>query len=368
MNKVVVVWRDSWLPYSQTFVFDHVRSLLRYISLPAGLAVTHEEYKSVVAYSSSAKGKMSRAQKLRFGSFGFRSFVKFLENKNITLIHAHFGPGGIRMLPVARALNVPLVVTFHGSDVLSLPLRRVRGALYKRRLRRLFAHADLLLPVSDFLRQELIRLGAPSYKVQTHYLGTSVVVPERCAGFSERTGILFVGRLVPSKGAAELLTAVATHPRLKTVPVTIVGEGPEMETLRRMTHEHGLNVHFAGVQPHYRVVELMDSHRVFCLPSHREAGSGPEAFGLVFAEAAMRGLPSCAFSEGGVPEVIQHQETGLLSVSGDVRELSDQLMTLYHDQELWSAYSSRAIETAKERFTLSTQNERLEELYDNTVR
>lgn len=368
MDRVVAVWRDSWLPYSQTFVLDHVRSLSRYRPVPAGLAVTHKEYEVLVPYSASPRGRVSRWGKLRFKLGGFQSFVSFLHGQNISLIHAHFGPGGLRMLPVAKALKKPLVVTFHGSDVLALPLRGFLGALYKRRLQRLFSQADLLLPVSDFLRNELLKMGAPSQKVMTHYLGTSVIPPTRCMGFGERAGILFVGRLVPSKGAAELLTALARQPGLSHVPVTIVGEGPEREKLKSMTTDYGLNVRFVGVQPHQRVVELMDSHRIFCLPSHREAGAGPEAFGLVFAEAAMRGLPSCAFDEGGVPEVVGHRQTGLLASSGDVQRLSEQLALLYNDQDLWSSYSNRAMAIAQERFTLSTQIARLEALYDTVVR
>ncbi len=70
------------------------------------------------------------------------------------LIHAHFGPGGAFALPIARALGVPLVVTFHGADVTKDTHYRSRmiPRTYARRLEALQREAALFVCVSEFVR------------------------------------------------------------------------------------------------------------------------------------------------------------------------------------------------------------------------
>lgn len=67
---------------------------------------------------------------------------------------------------------------------------------------------------------------------------------------------------------------------------------------------------------------------LFCLPTENEA------FGLVFVEAMVSGLPVAACSSGAVPEIVKHQETGLLSEPGDSVGLASNILTLLRDREL----------------------------------
>jgi len=81
---------------------------------------------------------------------------------------------------------------------------------------------------------------------------------------------------------------------------------------------------------------------VFCLPT--ELDPCP----LVFIEAAAEGLPSVAFYSGGVPELIRHGETGLLSYPNDIGGLTRNLRALIEDREsarrLGRAAQRRAVE------------------------
>lgn len=101
--------------------------------------------------------------------------------------------------------------------------------------------------------------------------------------------VLFVGRLIQSKGVALLLEALAElKSKCPKIRCRIIGDGPERERLEALSRNLGLDdrVEFCGfVEDHAAVIAAMKSCRVFALPSTREG------FGIVVAEAAACGVP-----------------------------------------------------------------------------
>src|SRR5712692_8546965 len=66
----------------------------------------------------SARNVFSQLREVPFKVFGFAPlFVRRLRKLNPALLHAQFGPMGLRALPLARRLGIPLVVSFQGCDV-----------------------------------------------------------------------------------------------------------------------------------------------------------------------------------------------------------------------------------------------------------
>ena len=92
-----------------------------------------------------------------------------------------------------------------------------------------------------------------------------------------------------------------------------------------------------------------------------------EGFGMVFAEAQAVGTPVVSFLHAGIPEAVNHGETGLLCAEGNVAKLAEALVTLLADDALWSKMSERAQQWVRERFDISKQNESLESFYDDCV-
>jgi len=121
-------------------------------------------------------------------------------------------------------LHIPLLVTFHGYDVTSEPLREdAAGRRYLKGLAEVFTYADTLVAVSDFIAARLVSLGATESKIRVHHIGIPVT-DEPAPG--ERVGIAFVGRLVDVKGVPDLIAAVARlDPVHRNVPVRIIGDG-----------------------------------------------------------------------------------------------------------------------------------------------
>src|SRR5205823_6038859 len=98
------------------------------------------------------------------------------------LLHAHFGQGGALALPIARALRIPLVVTFHGADATKQThyRRRIVPHVYARRLAALQREAVLFVCVSEFVRDRLLARGFPVEKLEVIHQGVDfgAVSPE----------------------------------------------------------------------------------------------------------------------------------------------------------------------------------------------
>ena len=76
-----------------------------------------------------------------------------------------------------------------------------------------------------------------------------------------------------------------------------------------------------------------------------------EPFGLVAVEAAIAGLPCIATRKGGLPEIVQHQITGLLVGSNDPQNLAEALAKLVEDPELRRRMGAAAQQVAREKFS-----------------
>ena len=130
--------------------------------------------------------------------------------------------------------------------------------------------------------------------------------------------LIFVGRLVPEKGAATLLEAVASLRRAGfECTLTIAGEGPQRLELEALIQSHDLagQVFLAGSVVGDALAELFSAHQVAVVPS-----LWPEPLGIVALEAIACGCHVIGTSQGGLPEAIG--DCGVVVPNGDVAALA----------------------------------------------
>ena len=123
----------------------------------------------------------------------------------------------------------------------------------------------------------------------------------------ERSGIVFVGRLVRRKGVADLIEAVRTlRVRGVDAKATVVGDGPEAASLRQLARDLMGEVRFAGRVGDEELAAAIRASAVLALPSTREG------WGLAITEAAARGTPYVAYDIPAVREQHDRLQGGLL--------------------------------------------------------
>lgn len=370
-QPVVAVWKASWLPPSQTFVKNQLDALERWHPLLLGVRRV-EGLPVDPDLAPFGSGTVGRVAHRVSASLGYRGvYDRLLRSSQARLVHAHFGTSAVQVLPVARRLGLPLVVTFHGYDVTREPALPGRaGATYRRRLAEVLAYADVLLVNSDFLAGHLVALGAPESKIRVHRIGIPVdASPEpRAAEGAARDGIVFVGRLVDVKGVTDLVSAVG---RLRSagrdVRLRVVGDGPLAPALRAQSLELGIDAELLGRRTPAEVAAILRESAIFCAPSRTSTDGQSEAFGMVFLEAALHGLPVVAYRHGGVPEAVEEGVTALLAPEGDVDALAESLALLLDDperaRELGAAGRARVLRD----FDVRTCTAELESIYDEVA-
>ncbi|GAA1408292.1 glycosyl transferase family 1 [Glutamicibacter uratoxydans] len=369
----ILIFRERILPESETFIRSHYESLVKSRWNPLLVGLTRVESPLTTQEDVLLFDNVTRLRQRIFDilRFDFKIY-NWLKEVKPALIHAHFGSGAVKILPLARMLNIPLVVSFHGVDINVLPNRDTfQGKLYRRRLKGLFKYADGLVANSHFLAQRIEQLGGAPEKIKVippHFN----LVSETCESPSVdlRRGVLFVGRLVPVKGGEDALRSYALLPAelQKEHPLILAGDGMLMKTLKTLASELAINVEFRGVCSREEIRELMLHSAVLLNPSKVTPDGATESFGIVFAEAALAQLPVVSYDSGAVSEIVLNKVTGLLADEGRFDVLADHLAGLLEDSITRMNMGINAAENLVEKFSPDRRDELVNDLYRQILR
>jgi colanic acid/amylovoran biosynthesis glycosyltransferase len=254
------------------------------------------------------------------------------------VVLAHFGPNAVaaQRLREVGAFRAPLVSVFHGYDVSRI--LDERGAHYYRRL---FAHGELMLPVSEHFRARLIDAGCPAERVRVHRMGVDTRAFSfrgRTRDAQEATRFVSVCRMVEKKGLEFGLQAMATL-KAEGVPFVwhVAGDGPLRERVERMRAELGLSeqVVLHGTLPRAKVQALLDSAHVFLAPSVTAPDGDQEGIPVAIMEAMAMGLPVVSTLHSGIRELVSDGQSGFLVPEWDVARLAARLAEVAASFERW---------------------------------
>lgn len=300
-------------------------------------------------------------------------FVRYLRETQADLVHTQLEFANTLGGPAAKWLKLPVVCTLH---TLFDPTWGVKS--YFRHLAMwwsLRTFFDRVIAVSESTRLHHIKKGLldPS-KVLTLYngidlTGFSAIDASERACLRRELGIpatspllITVAVLRPQKGIQYMLDALPQI--LDAIPKAtylIVGDGEHRSLLEQQAQAIGVHnrVAFAGVRKD--IPALLAASDVFVLPSLGEA------LPTVLAEAMAARKPIIATAVGGMPEMVQDTENGILVPSCDPEALARACIRLLSDGSLARRLGERGREIVEERFNVRCQAQQLGELYDKLL-
>jgi colanic acid/amylovoran biosynthesis glycosyltransferase len=372
--STVIIFRNELLPISETFIEAQVRSLKTFQPRYVGLVHASRSLPLPpnAIFLCGRSSRFSRLLAASYKSVGYpRRAYSQVREARANLLHAHFALDGATALPLRSHLNIPLVVTLHGYDVTTRDeafRKTMGGRLYLAKRKQLWQQASLFLCVSQFIRKKAIEAGFPEKKLAVHYIGIDRSLFKYVSHQTPRKSVLFVGRLVEKKGCSYLLNAMAdVQKRHPDAELIVVGMGPQQPSLAEQAKRLSISCTFMGAQPQSTIHRLLQSARVFCVPSVTATNGDSEGLGMVFAEAQAMGVPVVSFEHGGIPEVVRHGETGLLAPEGDTAVLGRYIERLITDDQLWNEYSRAGVAWVQRQFDLETQTGELEKIYERVA-
>lgn len=273
-------------------------------------------------------------------------------------IVAHFGTLGVRAMYLREAglIEGPLATVFHGFDMSLKQVVRRNLPNY----RRLFTHAEQLLPISELWKRQLLAWGAPAAKLRLLRMGVDLdrlpmLAPARALQSPLR--VLSVARFTEKKGLAYAVAGVLAA--RTDIVHTLIGGGPLEGELRALAAggPPGRFV-FAGKQPQHRVFEALAQADVFLLPSVTAANGDMEGVPVVLMEAMAQGVLVLSTRHSGIPELVEDGVSGLLVDERDPAAIAQALERIARgevDVAQMRQQARRAIEARFDNATLERE-------------
>lgn len=258
-------------------------------------------------------------------------FASTVKRADVSLIHSQWiHSGGTVAMYAAWLLGVPFSFTGHAAD-----LFRDRSALTDK-IRR----AAFIVCISKFHEQFFLKNGARPEQLRLAYCGidTTHFVPSSEVGTHDPPHIVSSGRLVEKKGFRQLLDACALLvERGVNFQATIAGSGPQEAELRQRISHLGLaSVVTITGEPllQEKIPEFMSQGDIYCLPCVWASDNDVDGLPQMLMEAMACGLPAVSTNLVGIPDLVEHEKTGLLAEPEDIVGLANCLQRLIEDKTL----------------------------------
>ena len=184
--------------------------------------------------------------------------------------------------------------------------------------------------------------------------------------------VLTVCRLVEKKGVDTLLRAMARFGESSRQfwQLTIAGEGPEWEGLKKLAAELGVSdrVEFLGAVDNEKVRELLGSADLFVLACRTDAAGDRDGIPVVLMEAMASGVPVISGDLPAIRELIEPNVAGLLVDGSDARALADSISAVANDRALREKLAMGGRAAVEREFSLDINVTRLENLLERSMR
>ncbi len=300
-----------------------------------------------------------------YGKKSITKMEQMLRGQSIDLIHAQFGPNGIRIFPLAKQMNIPLIVSFHGFDA----SRKLANHSYRDGLKEVFDYASAIVVCNTGMADVLPLSEAHQKKVRWVPYGIDIDQFSIDASVEELSSfnILHVGRLVDKKGVPDLIRAFANATKeVDQMTLHIVGTGRQENECRTLVKENNLEskVIFHGWKSPQDVKKLMQQCDAFVLNSRVASDGDTEGLPVGMLEAMAMSRAVISTQHAGIPLAIENEVSGVLVNERDTDSLSKQLLRLYHNKELREAMGKAARAKVENQFTMHRMHENLRDIYN----
>jgi glycosyltransferase involved in cell wall biosynthesis len=279
-------------------------------------------------------------------------------------------------LVAKETLGKKLVATPHtsASSASFHSLVYKRPITGKPRLKWMQKRADAFVAISKEIESDLIGLNFPENKIT--YIPNGIDT-RRFSPVSKQDKtalrsqldlpdgelITYVGRLVDRKQVDILLRAfkVILESGFQQAALLVLGDGPEMQPLQHLAADLGVAEQAFFLGSRLNTEAYLQASDIFVLPS------SSEGMPIALLEAMATGLACVGSRIGGIVDLIEDGEHGLLAASGDVTELQQSIETLLHSPSLRKELGENARRLVVDRFAMTTTAQTYLDLYQSIL-
>lgn len=294
--------------------------------------------------------------------------VEVAKHMALDLLHVHYAiPHAVSAYLAKQMMGgrLRVVTTLHGTDITLvggnpnyLPITRFA-----------LEQSCCITAVSEFLKEETIETFGISNPITVipNFVDTDIFVKSDNHGVREKYApngekiVMHLSNFRPVKRLGDIVDAFALVHREIPSKLLLVGDGPDRYKAEQRAEEHNISedVKFLGKQQ--SIAELFSIADVYFMPSETES------FGLSALEAMSCEVPVVATCAGGLPELVEHAQTGYLCCVGDTTEMAEAIKLLLNDDQRRNSMGKKARECAVERYNVGKITEQYESFYWNLL-
>jgi len=264
--------------------------------------------------------------------------VEVARNRHLDLVHVHYAiPHAsaaimARTILAAEGIRLPVVTTLHGTDITLLG----RDPAFEPVISFAINASDAVTAVSQSLRSDTFKLFGVNREIRVvpNFFHPDHMAGEPDAEFRASIAphgepiLTHISNFRPVKRVCDAVRVFAEVRRVRPAKLLLVGDGPERPAAEHLARTLGVSEDVICLGKVKNPVEALKVSDLFILPSESES------FGLAALEAMAAGVPVLATDAGGLPEVIRHGVSGLLSEVGDVAGMAAHALRLLEPKQL----------------------------------
>lgn len=295
--------------------------------------------------------------------FSYYILRKYLVNNSVDIIHAHTRVTQVLATFLARRFRMPMITTCHGF--FKPRWFRQKFPCWGDKVIAISSQVKNHL-ISDFkVKKEdiyLIHNGVDLTKFKEHaqeeinQIKQEIGIPQNyfVVGTAARFSVV--------KGLEYLLKAIPhVLEKKQQVSFVLVGYGRQESKLRQISNELNIEEKVIFYKPQKEISQYLCVMDIFVMPSIQEG------LGLSILEAQAQKIPVIASCVGGIPDIIQNYQTGILVNPKDALAISSAILKLMQDKELYNLLKNNAYQRLIDKFSLPKMVEETDKAYKDLL-
>jgi glycosyltransferase involved in cell wall biosynthesis len=347
---------------AQESLYELIKSLNSeyYVHLATGTKGSLTENVSILAVTVHLIPNLVRDIQLFDDFIAVKQSISLIKKLNPDIIHTHSSKAGLVGRIAGWVCRVPTIFTAHGWGFTS-GTPKIRGTIALLTEKVLTPFTEKLICVSEYDRHLAISLGITTQNSSvTIKNGVSNINIPIANPIYQPPRLIMVARFNEQKDQTTLLKAIAqlSNPNIH---LDLVGSGPSLEACKILAQSLGIAEQVSFLGDRTDVASLLAQSQIFILSTHYEG------LPISILEAMRAGLPVIATNVNGIPEEVDHGQTGLLVPRQDVQALADALDTLIQSPETRQKMGEAGRQKFLQEFTVERMINETKAIYEQVL-
>lgn len=275
---------------------------------------------------------------------------RYIRDHQIDLVLAEYGTAGSWMAPICKRLALPLLVHFHGFDASRYDILE----RYRKDYQLMFQVAQKIIVVSKAMAKALEQQGCPKDKLVLNTYGPHPDYNKVTADY-ESNYLIAVGRHTYKK--APYLTILAFQKVLQEFPnlkLKMIGDGELFDVSKNLIKSLGLEdkILLLGGLERSEIIKHLQTAFAYVQHSVVAYNGDSEGTPVGIIEAMAAGLPIVSTKHAGIPDVVQHEETGFLVEENDIDAMAKYICSLVRNRNEAKTKGAKARTRIANHFTI----------------